>query len=239
MDYNKIFYAKRNGNIVACKFKELHFWFDSICGDSHLWFNPFCNERHPEKKVSYVLELADGTTEMKYYSTLKSGRIAESVEDCINEVWIGENISISDEICQKALGFVPDKVDVGHYYKYTHYYAWIWGGTNAIYVPLGAWDSGECRSTAWYNALTEKFEIRKHYKTEKECIEDNKINVIDFNAGRESSPTKKTFSIVVQASRVINAQGETYDDALEEAHRMLKDKPLGEEDIDYWNCIED
>jgi hypothetical protein len=227
MNYNKTFYVKRNGNVIACKFKKLYFWFNSTFHTK--------TDKWDHASVSYTLLLADGKEESGYCSG-SFGNIAETIENCLNEVWIEKFINLTDEVCEKALGFVPDKVLTNAICgpKYYTYYAWVWDGYKAVYVPLGSKDGGACRSTAWYDALTQKFEMRKHYKTEKECVDDNKIKVITFEGEQELEPQKQNYSVRVFASRIFEVQAASYEDAEIMAKQMLSEEPLNEGDIDDW-----
>lgn len=227
MNYNKTFYVKRNGNVIACKFEKLYFWFSST-----IFHSAEINKQGEQS--SWVLKLANGTEESGYHQWLP--KVAETIENCLNEVWIDRTISLTDEMCEKALGFVPDIITKhnqwGH--KISDYYAWVWDGYKAVYVPLGSMDGGSCRSTAWYNALTQKFEMRKHYKTEKECVDDNKIKVITFEGEVDLQPQMKNYSVRVFASRIFEVQAASYEDAEIMAKQMLSEEPLNEGDIDDW-----
>lgn len=231
MNYNKVFYVKRNGKVVACKFKSLHFWFGAMIYNQP---NPSFNNR---KNTSYTLILADGTEEHGYHEYLPT--MAESIDDCLNGIWIDRQAELTDEICEKALGFVPDKVQVINQIgpNYMNYMAWMWDGYKAVYKPIGSMDGGACRSNAWYNALTQTFEMRKHYKTEKECVDDNTIKAITFDGEVDLQPQMKNYSVRVFASRTFEVQAKSSEDAEQMAKQMLQNAPLGDSDIDEWCAV--
>lgn len=175
MDYNKIFYVKRSGKVIACKFEELYFWYDRTAESEH--YSPLDSCR-----VSYCLKLADGSNEMGYCCGFP--KLSATVDDCLNNVYVEQPPKyLTPEILKEAIGFVPEierGVIQGLGCRYAHYKAWMWNGYEPELKCIGYGDGAACRSECWYNALTRKFKCRKWYATREECAKDNSIEVINF-----------------------------------------------------------
>ena len=174
IDYNSVFYVKRNGKVIACKFESLNFWYNSTAWSSlHETFNS-C-------RVSYWLTLADGSHESGYHCGFPN--VSATIDDCLNGVYVERPPKyLTPEMLAETIGFVPEtkdsKVICGPAYKY--YEAWMWNGYEPVLKPIGSMDGGACRSECWYNALTRTFENRKWYATRELCARDNAIEVINF-----------------------------------------------------------